>query len=340
MDTMRSGHPRTLQMHQEMQVRNIQRHAAQETAQSVSRDGFNVAMVTDVNPMGGVQLEGFTKEDGSGTWFNVLNHVTPQPGEFAIYAYIKGVPFVLGVPPTPSTTPWRGPRSGLPDTFFFDDFDVGNTSGGGWIGSGRWTWGVGLSSAVALASGANDHPGHLSLVAGNSLNTYAYSTTLAPLILPESISEAEWMVKINAAAQPVASGHWSVGFTDSPSALTNCILAICDYSTTGWGANWCLAQAGSGAKTNVGDTGVPVVAAHWYKINLKHRVGAGRWRLTVTDVTDANDPIEGEAEANEFQSTIATYPFQQAFNRGTNGEKWMYVDYVWWARLGLRRGGR
>jgi hypothetical protein len=302
-------------------------------------------MVTNVNPLGHVQLEGFTMANGDGTWFGVLNHVTPKPGEFAIYGYVQGVPMVLGVVPTSETTPWRGPRSGLPDTFFWDDFEVGNNAGGGWPGTGKWTWSVTGSSSYSLGSGVNSHPGVAALGAGNAPGEFSYSHTLNALIRPESIVEAEWMIQINPSLQSVASGLWEVGFTDNGINLTQAIIARCDYNLNAtWGSTWGFGQEQAslvgGAYTKVGDTGVNVVAAHWYKINFKHLLTPGEWRLTVTDVTDPVNPIEGEAEATGFQTTVATVPYMRSYNRSTNGEKWMYIDYVWWARQGLLRGAR
>lgn len=345
MDNTRQGHPRTQGMHQDMQIRDIQRHAAQETAQAADRGGLNVAMVVNVNPLGHVQLEGFTMANGDGTWFGVLNHITPRPGEFAIYGYVQGVPMVLGVVPTDETTPWRGPRSGLPDTFFIDDFEVGNYSAGGWPGTGKWTWANTAGSSYSLGYGSDVHPGHAQLGAGNAAGEYAYSHLLQNSIRPESIAEAEWMVQINPGLQSVASGLWEIGFTDHGLNLTQAIIARCDYNQNAtWGSSWGFGQEQAalvgGAYTKVGDTGVNVVAAHWYKINFKHLLTPGEWRLTVTDVTDPVNPIEGVAEATGFQTTVLTTPYMRSYNRVATGEKWMYIDYVWWARRGLLRGAR
>jgi hypothetical protein len=339
MDSFKSGNARTMKMHQEMQIRNTQRHAAQETAQAADRGGLNVAMVTGVSPTGGVQLEGFTMAGGNGTWFGVLNHVTPRVGEFVVYGYVQGVPVVFGVAPSECTTPWRGPRSGLPDYFFKDDFDIGSTAGGGWIGNGHWTWAFAAGSSISLGSGTDDHPGVVNLGAGNAVDQYSYSHILSVIHRPEAISEAEWMIRVNSASQAVANGLWQVGFTNSGTAGTQGIICRHDPAIAGWSSTtWNFEQTFAGT-TNMGDTGVPVITDHWYKINFKHLPAPGSWRLTVTDVTDPTNPIEGQVEASGFQTTVPVLPWHRVYNRGTNGEKWMVVDYVWWSRLGLKRGG-
>jgi hypothetical protein len=335
MDDLRSGNPRTLGMHQEMAIRNIQRASAQETRMAVTREALNVSMVIATNAQSDVQLESFYEAETGGPWFSCLNHVTPRVGDMVVFTYLKGAPIVLGMIPNEFSS-WRAPRTGLPDTFFFDDFEIGNVSAGGWLGEAKWTWAT-VSGSIALNAGSAIRPGHAALGAGNAATAYTYSHLLTNIMYLESLAEAEWMVQTNNAGQLVTGGLWQCGFTDHGLNVSQALVAMCDENQAGWGGNWCLMQSNPTTWVNMGDTGVKVVTNHWYKINFK-RLGLGWWRLTVTDVTDLNVPIMGEVEAKGFQTTVAVTPWHRVYNRVANGEKWLSVDYVWWSRLGLKRG--
>jgi len=334
MDDLRSGNPRTLGMHQEMAIRNIQRASAQETRSAVVRESLNVSMVIAVNAQSDVQLEAFYEADTGGPWFSCLNHVTPRVGDMVVYTYLKGAPIALGSLPNEFTS-WRGPRTGMPDTFVFEDFDIGAVSAGGDIGGAvRLTHVIGTSAAVTMSSRAG-HPGLIQVGAANIAGSYAYVHTWAALFLLEDFTEFEFMVQTGVAGMGINDAHFALGWTTDGVNLTNSMLAL--YHTSG-AFNWNLSRYVGGVVTNV-DTGVPVVLAHWYILNFK-RLGVGWWRLTAIDVTDPLNPIRGEAENTGFDTTnlgVASYMRSYAL-ASTTLAKWLYLDYYWHSRRGLVRG--
>lgn len=319
-----------------MQLRNVQRESAEATRAIVTSTGLRTATVVGVDEASRVQLDVTTDpETGLGVWYPCLNHGTPQVGEHAIYTYVHESLVVLGTIPTEESTPWRIPRSGLPDTFFVDDFEVGNSAAGGWPGTAKWTWSLSSGSSFVITAGTPENPGWLQLGANNVLDGFAWVRLLSVNQMPlASITEAEFLVRTPAI---ITGTLLDVALTDADNH-TNAMLCRYDTAVAGYFPNWAILRQVAAGGSNAGDTGIPVKVSTWYKVNFKQPT-RGTWVITVTDLTDILNPVVGDPVTVTGFPDVNGTPYLRCYQRAATGTKFFVGDYFWWARRGLRRGG-
>lgn len=88
-------HPRTRADLDAWRLRTIRRRDAMSVRKTASRQGNRVAVVTDVNEFGDVQIDRLSGE-GGGEWLTTLNGRTPRVGESVVIANVEGAPAVIG----------------------------------------------------------------------------------------------------------------------------------------------------------------------------------------------------------------------------------------------------
>lgn len=333
-DDILSGHPRTLAMHQDWQMRDIARTDLALSKPGVNMNALRSTTVVRARKNGDFQIEAFTNmETGVGMWFSALNFSACREGDTVIYAYVDEVPIVLGRMPD-VTIPWMVPNNSMQDTLFFEEFDHGSASTGN-IGLYRWqlnfagtgTWGVGGGDYI--------HPGVIILQTGTTLGGYAQIITPQSWGMPlESLDSVGWMV-------------WNVnnggGGTGAPVQIFPAVIdnAASPQNYVGFlnnqfaaNQNWSFSMNSTSPAVSASiDTGIPCVDGHWYRMMIK-RIGAGEWAGYIADLNDKIDSVSilrgAPLVANVFPS-LRCYPLITTSARTT------YLDYVWWARKGIPR---
>ncbi len=330
MDPSSPVNPRTIADHDAMALRAVQRQSAEDTSIVARASGLRTAVVTDVDNRGNFQIDAFSDGSGAGTWFSSLNFTQPITGESVVWAYVEGVATVLG-PVATDLRPWRVPTAGMPDTFFFDDFDIGAASSG-IISQGNWQVATSGGSSLQWA-GNKDHPGMLQISTGTGTGTYTYVVTgmTNPI---ESLDEVE--LYIDPSAVPFTGYEVDIALTDG-SALANGLFARYNSVQTGFDQGWGIFRQNASVSTVIGYTDpiVPVVSGHFYRINFK-RLATGSWMATITDMT-ASPAIEGAVLITNVPS-IDAYIYARVLNQGVSAVvKYLSIDYVWWSRRRLQR---
>jgi hypothetical protein len=211
---------------------------------------------------------------------------------------------------------------------FHEEFDLGSTSAGGFVGRAGWSWTVAGTGSVPFQTAGNlTHPGIAGGTCGAAVNAWAMINTLAPTFLPDSLSFMEWMV------QPfTASGilYW-FGLCDAINVTTNNTV-MATYDTLSAHVNWML-RRDTAAASSIVSTGVPVIALNWYKMRFD-RTASGAWTLTVTNMTSG---ATGSASVTGAPTSTAMYMEALAYNRATSTLKNIVVDYVDYAYSPITR---
>jgi hypothetical protein len=322
-DIRRTGHPRTLGTHREMQMRDVQRAGAKNNKPIVDRNGLHVGMVVNVDKHGNVQVDNFTDDlTGVGQWFSCLNHTSPRAGDKVIYGYVDDAPFVLGKMPDDSTA-GKIPEVHMEDTFFFDDFEFGTANDMGIL-----TWqGITSGGGVSMSNGTIDTPGAIVLSTGTTVGTYSY--THPKFSLAAFFAANLYQVGFGGFSPNVSSlCQWVVGLTDNGVAPANYILFV----SNGTDGNWGVAYK-EGASTATPNLGVPYVDNHYYRFLLQRTDTGGTWLASIYDITAG---IAGSVLL-PFTYAGSLVPYSRNYMLTASTSRTAYLDYCWWSRRNLKR---
>lgn len=319
------GHPRTLQAHKEMQMRDVQRGDQARSKPVADRTGLHIDLVVGIDANGDVRLSRFTDAALKGASFSALNHSSPKVGDTVIYAYADETPIVLGKMPDYHSV-WRAPEWSNQDTFFLEDFDFGGGALGTY-GIHNWTG----AGTVNHHAGAETYPGVLSIVSGTSVGSASYAH---PKISGGLLADSLWQVGFGVVpVNNTAACQSLVGLVDNAATIANYIAVFDHNGIAGEDGYWQAATRLASGTPLMVTTSIPSVDGHRYRIAFR-RVSTGHWMCTVADV---DSEIEATVSLYGAPKATALFPYVRNYPNIATTAKTLYLDYAWWARKGIFR---
>jgi hypothetical protein len=328
MDDILSGNPRTLMDHKEMAARATQKQSAEDTSIVAVQGGLHIATVIKVDPAeGAVLLDTFSDGTAEGSWLRVLNFTQPVPGESVIWAYVDGSPCVLGTLPD-NMRPWRVPATGMPDTFFFEDFERG---------FGDFITQLGTGANSDAFGGVENHPGVAELGSGTTSGSEARLRLEETNMNLSNVGEAEFMVQ----GTGTGNHRYIVGVCNSIETREEGVFVGFDSDSILSATNWrAWGSIGGGTVSEqVFDPIVPYVQNNWYKIGFK-QLEPGSWVVTIEDVTagTVEFPVQGSALIKGANASLTQNGIVGAEIRThSTTAKFMHIDYIWYTMRQVAR---
>lgn len=322
---MNTGHPRTLQAHKEMQMRDVQRGEQSRSKPVADRSGLHVDIVVGVDENGDVRLQRFSNESLNGTTFSALNHSSPKIGDTVIYAYADETPIMLGKMPDYHTL-WRAPEWSNQDTFFLEDFDF---SGGtlGTHGIHNWTG----TGTVNLTAGAPTYPGVLEIISGTSIGSLSYAH---PKAVGGLVADSLWQCGFGIVPiDTVGACQSLVGLVDNGATLANYIAVFDSNGLVGEDGYWHAATRLASGTPMIVTTNIPSIDGHRYRIAFR-RASTGHWFCTVADV---DNEVEATVSLFGAPATSPLFPYVRNYPNIATTARTLCLDYAWWARKGISR---